>query len=104
LSKTAIASPSRLPCGGTPYEDVARVIADVIHCYEFADSNGATPADIINGLADLFAADNPLVCRQCGDDEGSTARCLPDEPTVEHSYDGFDREQFLAACGLKKEG
>lgn len=74
------------------YENVARLL----------DKHHASPG-MCYDFADLFAADNPLICRQCGDDEGSTARCLPDEPTVEHSYDGFDRRRFLSACGLESE-
>ncbi len=79
------------------YEDVARVIADATRCYEFADSNGATPADIVNGLADLFAADNPPTCAGCNPQPGDVI------PASHAVVGGFDRGQFLATCGLEPE-
>ncbi|KKN01744.1 hypothetical protein LCGC14_1124700 [marine sediment metagenome] len=91
------------------YEDVAQILAAAVEESEhegptYRAMDWQTVENLAHDFVALFVTDNPLVCRQCGDDEGSTARCLPDEPTVEHSYDGFDREQFLTACGLESEG
>lgn len=52
-------------------------------------------------FADLFAADNPRRCLGCGEQEPPGAVCqMPDEG---HRFGGFDRERFLAACGLEPE-
>jgi len=58
-------------------------------------SNGGLTNAAID-FADLFAADNPKRCTFHGDHNvGYSEDCI---------ITGFDREQFLAACGLKKEG
>lgn len=49
--KTATSSPSRLPCGGTPYEDVARVLQP----YNMTETQEAIARD----LATLFSYTNP---------------------------------------------
>ena len=53
------------------YEDVARLIADIVRC-RFSATSGATAKDMEGYFAAVFAADNP----------------------------NFDRERFLKACGL----
>lgn len=61
-----------------------------------------TARRIARDFADLFAADNPRYCGHCGQLEGVTEIChAPDE---EHIWDGigFDRDKFLATCGLKE--
>ena len=51
VDKIQVASPSRLPCGGTPYEDVAKVLRP----YTMIG-----PATVIAmDLADLFSYNNP---------------------------------------------
>ena len=74
-TKTTTATPSRLPCGGTPYEDVAIFINSFIRC-RMNVLGGATGEEMANGFADLFASNNP----------------------------NFDRSAFLLACGLESEG
>ncbi len=69
------------------YEDVAQLLKD--------HTAFAEPAvqDVALAFADLFAADNPLTCS------------IPDGHKGECNVEGgFDREQFLAACGLESEG
>ena len=79
------------------YEDVARILFE---------HSGYTTAmvvtdDITHAFADLFAADNPpnSRCWNCGDDKGTTSICT--RPNEGHNYGGFDRDQFLKACGLE---
>ena len=84
------------------YEDVARLlnkqpVASVGSLYQAVKRMG-------EDFAGLFAADNPKCCIHCGYVKGTTGICdsangqLRDEHTFEY---GFDREQFLAACGLE---
>ena len=56
---------------------------------------------IAKSFADLFAADNPPACIDCGAHRGERGG-----PSCEgHLFaGGFDRERFLAACGLESEG
>jgi len=64
------------------YGDVARLLKDY-----------ALPVSLINRFADLFAADNTKRCSFHGDhDTGYSEDC---------KITGFDREQFLTACGLE---
>ncbi|KKK48053.1 hypothetical protein LCGC14_3149030, partial [marine sediment metagenome] len=75
------------------YEDVARLLKDY-----------ALPVSLINRFADLFAADNPPSsrCWNCGDSkEAAGAICT--RPNEGHRFGGFDRKQFLAACGLEPD-
>ena len=88
------------------YEDVAGILKDQLssaaplnwvgHIAEV--ETNATVKRIAYRFADLFAADNPLRCTWCAD--VGTRFC--DVPGQEHTFDsGFDREQFLADCGLR---
>ena len=56
-------------------------------------------------FADLFAADNPNpdACLFCGEPRGPDPMCCSrDTPDTGHSYDGgFNRADFLSACGLE---
>ncbi len=65
------------------YEDVARLIRESWPEAMPEDVNEVILFSLANKFADLFAADNP------------------DRPAYE--YKGFDRERFLAACGLEPE-
>ncbi len=61
--------------------------------------------DIARDFADLFAADNPPTCTKCGvlcATQQAANYCADDAFEGEnHKWaGGFDREQFLAACGL----
>ncbi len=69
------------------YEDVAAILK--FHC-------GQVSIVVVGDFADLFAADNPKRCTFHGDHNiGYSKDC---------KITGFDREQFLAACGLESEG
>lgn len=65
---------------------------------------------ICKDFADLFAADNPSICVNCGGQKGCVSEgvrtvCIStDRLRGEHNFKGgFNRERFLAACGLKSE-
>ncbi len=49
---------------------------------------------IAKSFVDLFAADNPPIMKHCW--------CYP-ECTDVRQVSGFDRERFLAACGLESK-
>jgi hypothetical protein len=93
------------------YEDVARVLrtATKCLCQRFASEGWFAPdrfdrCDIVSAFADLFAADNPRRCTYCIYLEGTTEFCDPanGQHRDAHNFEGgFDREQFLAACGLE---
>jgi hypothetical protein len=80
------------------YEDVARILAEEQHFQETSGRpEGLSAAGAVINLkhtfADLFAADNPKRCSFHGEhDTGYSEDC---------KITGFDREQFLAACGLE---
>ncbi|KKL23086.1 hypothetical protein LCGC14_2428870 [marine sediment metagenome] len=65
-------------------EDVARLLEGNTL---LSDSHKINKPNLVRAFADLFAADNPSHWS-----------------SFTQSFVGFDREQFLAACGLKKEG
>lgn len=83
------------------YEDVARLIKESWPIED--DSREAEEVilfSLTNRFADLFAADNPPICRvawrTAGHDGPCTSTCL-----IEGS--GFNRARFLTACGLEPE-
>ncbi len=90
------------------YEDMALFIKEL-------PSPGSTPPPvkaievvkrrIAERLADRFAADNPPTCIHCGrSGDEATGLCLGPQDYLNHEVGGgFNREQFLAACGLKME-
>lgn len=93
------------------YEDVARTLTDF-----WADSANwslycEVPSELVRNFADLFAADNPKTCIHCGYLEsafdlaaGEICDSADGRTRDEHNFEGgFDRAQFLAACGLKGE-
>jgi hypothetical protein len=91
------------------YEDVAEIIkAELARRRERGSPSFGKaltlPTPLVDDFADLFAADNPpsTRCWHCGASEGTMPPCR--YPAQEHNYGGFDREQFLAACGLESEG
>ena len=92
------------------YEDVADVLLNTNPVmrfdppYSVRDSlQRATIVALIQGFADLFTADNPPVCGYCGRSDGGDCWESPDH-THDSYVGGFNREQFLVACGLESEG
>ncbi len=85
------------------YEDVARLISGNMDATGLDKQRNGGLTALAHDYADLFAADNPPSsrCWTCGDDKGTTSICT--RPDGEHRFGGFDREQFLAACGLESE-
>ena len=89
------------------YEDVARTLKEQATYYSGIVNDGqAIVAGVVLGrtiesFADLFAADNlpSSRCWTCGSSKESGFTCT--RPDGEHRFGGFDREQFLAACGLE---
>ncbi|MEE9569451.1 MAG: hypothetical protein V3W37_08700 [Candidatus Binatia bacterium] len=89
-------------------EDVAQILKSQIssalplnwvgHIAE--TETNATVKRLAHRFADLFAADNPPTCIECGAHRDETD---PEGQCVNHLFAyGFDREQFLEACGLKE--
>jgi len=76
------------------YEDVARIL----HKYYRGIAYGPDYSPgIAKDFADLFATANPPICRLCGANPG-------DDTSAGHDFiDGFNRIQFLAACGLEPD-
>ena len=75
------------------YEDVAGLLKRHVGSQTSAAAHVFT-VDIVKEFADLFAADNPPNCYVNGEHNGPCSKengCL---------HGGFDRERFLAACGL----
>ncbi len=85
------------------YEDVAKVLKSALdrRPREFPRLSGMLAAiPLIDDFADLFAVDNPDVC--CNWPLKTNGLCgLPCPCGAHHPRDGFDREQFLVACGLR---
>ena len=85
------------------YEDVARILRDAIDIASECNRSDCgckveSPA-IARASATLSAADNPPVC-QCGATIGTMSLFNTDHGG--HVIKGgFDRERFLAACGIK---
>ncbi len=83
-------------------EDVAEIIHDSTH-----QTLEGYPFNWAERFADLFAADNPKCCIHCGYVKGTTEICDSADGQLrdEHAFEyGFDREQFLEACGLEGDG
>ncbi|KKK89082.1 hypothetical protein LCGC14_2736700 [marine sediment metagenome] len=81
------------------YDDVAHIFAQ----YPRGLHDG-----VVKDFADLFAADNPSsdYCGYCGTDGATSVACPGRSLALGHSlvqHKGFDREQFLSACGLATE-
>lgn len=77
------------------YEDVVQILSALL-----ADT---TALDSFTKFADLFAADNPPTCIDCG---ASPSESGPfGSECAGHLFEGgFGRADFLAACGLESEG
>lgn len=78
------------------YEDAARILREHKGCCK--------TEWVADDFADLFAANNPPTCRVCGE---SAAGAPPPCERYDGHHEwtgGFDREQFLSACGLESEG
>ncbi len=82
------------------YEDVAGILHKY---YEGIAYGPGYNACIAIDFADLFAADNPPLCSACGDEKGTTSICAHSCGSHHIFTGGFDRERFLAACGLESE-
>ncbi len=98
------------------YEDVARLLA-----FHWAKVAGDSPVPrgsraraimgvVLQDFADLFAADNPQQCVYCltlGPKPAGEAcpqrGIAPADANTYHSFMGFNRKQFLTACGLEEE-
>jgi hypothetical protein len=82
------------------YEDVAGILnTHRTSQTRWAWSNAASTV-LAKAFADLFAADNPPGCIHCNKSPGVSSACR--SPYMRHHFEGgFDREQFLAACGLE---
>ena len=78
------------------YEDVARVLSYHITAAGMDDERERMQwlAWVAESFIDLFAADNPPAC-QAFHGPGHDSSCK--------LTGGFNREQFLIACGLKEE-
>lgn len=83
-------------------EDVAGILS---RHYGYA-SGDVLLGVLLAAFADLFAADNPPTCINCAEEHGTSEVCVTvgSRCHEEHSFEGgFDRERFLAACGLEPE-
>ena len=78
------------------YEDVAGILLEHI----LLTHTNSWTRDLVSSFADLFATDNPRTCPDCGDEEGTTSICAHSCGGHHVFTGGFDRERFLAACGL----
>ncbi|KKL57997.1 hypothetical protein LCGC14_2229830 [marine sediment metagenome] len=82
------------------YEDVACIL----HKYYKGIAYGpGYNACVASDFADLFAADNPPndYCGDCGIQPPFHVPCTEKEEHAIYHYQGFNRAQFLAACGLE---
>ena len=81
------------------YEDVARMLFPYTATGPSNEEHyGSRAARLIAvDFADLFAADHPpsTHCWHCGSNRNVVTDCTH----VEHNYGGFNREEFLTACG-----
>ncbi|KKN12979.1 hypothetical protein LCGC14_1011010 [marine sediment metagenome] len=79
------------------YEDVAKILSKDARTVEIVTE------DIARDFADLFAADDPLTCLHCGQEAIELGDTCPVGGGIgaPHAHtQGFNREQFLEACGL----
>ncbi len=90
------------------YEDVANLLRG--HNTATNDTHKLLLQSLTLDFADLFAADNPPNCNICRAPKEETALCFgavlgaASKSPGKHDFaGGFDREQFLAACGLDSE-
>ena len=81
-------------------EDVAEVLATEL-AFQIEGWPGPV-RNLVYAFADLFAADNPRRCACCGLPEGTLVGCFSQDKK-HASMDGFNRADFLAACGLESE-
>lgn len=100
-AKTQVSSANSLPCGGTPYEDVARAIKD---SWPDEAVGEVILFSLAHRLADLFTTNNPRRCTHCGKAQPNNTVCPDGSGLLPHHFVGFDRNKFLVACGLEKEG
>ncbi len=94
------------------YEDVTRILSTSTRhlCPLFQQGSifhkdRFDRCDVVAAFANLFAADNPSTCLHCGQIAELGDTCpVEDEFRAHHAHtQGFDRERFLAACGLKSK-
>ena len=84
------------------YEDVARILRETVTDPPPMRTAKETAIDFALDFADLFAADNPPSsrCWNCGDSKVALERICT-RPNEGHRFGGFNRKQFLEACGLE---
>ncbi len=90
------------------YGDVAKKLAShmgcVMGCIKSRNADGWCPPSLANDFADLFAADSPVACTNCGDFRVAPS-VVCTRPNEGHNWTGgFDRARFLKDCGLKERG
>ncbi|KKM16764.1 hypothetical protein LCGC14_1682620 [marine sediment metagenome] len=81
-------------------EDVARILRERT-CGDFNEPS-LMAVEIMEDFADLFAADNPMGCAECGRLQSAAPKPCPSGELHRFTW-GFDRWQFLAACRLEEE-
>ena len=81
-------------------KDVARIIEDL---WLFPDAHEII-SSLAGDFANLFAVDNlpSSRCWTCGNTKEAAPICT--RPDGDHRFGGFNRERFLAACGLESGG
>ena len=84
------------------YEDVASILTRAVEimsaCPQASCGCKVETPEIVKDFANLFAADSPPTCIDCGSQRGESD---PEGECLNHLFaDGFDRGLFLAACGL----
>lgn len=85
-------------------EDVAGLIKSAWPEAVPEDVNEVILFDLANKFADLFAADNPPTCVACGALCATQRAVYPCHAGRDHKWiGGFDRDKFLAACGLEPD-
>ncbi len=95
MSKTTSETPRRLPCGGTPFTEVAKVLRVARELPHGPEAEDAV-IHVINALADLFKRHKPPACQVGSHDGSCSSACL-----IEGS--GFDSRRFLVDCGVLEE-
>jgi hypothetical protein len=87
------------------YEDVAGLLRATRRKFSGTGSTGEASgalSTLAYSFSILFTADNPPTCTYCGAKE-SDPHALRDECASHVFMTSFDRERFLAACGLDQQ-
>ena len=97
------------------YEDVARILAEghiglgaSKSAYHRGLGGIAALKQVAYDFADLFTANNPRRCERCTApfprSEGEVCMSARYGTPGDHQFSGFDRAEFLRACGVESEG